>query len=182
MKNGKLNIQGNVLGNCWEKIYENILVSATTSITISGLDGNTDEEYKILVRPINGYNGNCGYYIRPNNDSGANYGYQNIYASNTSVGGGRAGGNTGFLINAADSLNRISLYNAILMAKSGYVRTLMLENVCSVNGTAILFNTFEGWSWNNTADNITSLVIIATQTDGLGIGSVIELWRKSKKV
>ena len=152
-----------------------------TSITISGLAGNTDEEYQLEARIVNGYNGGCNYKLRVNNDSGSNYGMQELYAYTTNKGAARSVLDY-WEFQVAAVLGDVGQSKVIIHAKSGYVRTSILEYVKSVVGTTITLIRLAGQSWNNTADEITSLVILADQTNGLGVGSQITLWRRSKKV
>jgi len=161
----------------WEKFYETTLTSATTSITISGLTGNTDIEYKLVARIINGYNGACGVYLRPNNDSGTNYGYQQLYGGDTTTGASRST-TTGLFLTQAVALNNIAQGELTLHTKSGYVRTAVNSLAKEISGTTVGVVVLWGQSWNNTADEITSLVILADQTDGLGVGTNITLYRK----
>jgi len=175
MKTGNLNVQGKVKGT-FQKIYKTTLTSAATSVTISGLDGNTDQLYRLIIRTVNGYNGAVNYLLRLNNDTGSNYGRQTINGSGSSVTAARlvySGALTGYI----ESLNSLSLVNTIIHAKSGYIRTILTELNTEISGTTIGYLYLIGLSWNNTADNITSLVIFADQTNGLGVGTVIELER-----
>jgi len=180
MRIGQKYITGTFAADQWVKIYENILSSAATSVTISSLDGDTDEEYRLIIRTVNGYNGAVNYLLRLNNDTGSNYGRQTINGSGSSVTAARlvySGALTGYI----ESLNSLSLVNTIIHAKSGYIRTILTELNTEISGTTIGYLYLIGLSWNNTADNITSLVIFADQTNGLGVGTSIELFKKKYK-
>ena len=181
MRAGKINTQGIISADTWERIYDNILTEAATSLTISGLAGDTDEEYQLQARIVNGYNGSSEYRLRPNNDTGTNYGYQYLIGSNTAATAAR-GTDTGIYIGGIDALGNLLQDEIKLQAKSGYIRTAIQENASPISGTTITNVKLLGWSWNNTADEITSLVIVSSQTNGLGIGTQITLWRRSKKV
>ena len=69
----------------------------------------------------------------------------------------------------------------LISAKSGYVRTAINEHTDSIVTTTVGRMYLRGQSWNNTADEITSLVVLANQANGLGVGTQITLWRKIKK-
>lgn len=156
---------------------------ATTSITISGLDGNTDVMYRLTARTINGYNGQSATHIRPNNDSAANYGYQQLYGTDATFGAGRSTNRTSILnLTYTDLLNDSSIGELYLYTKSGYVRPCINIFGWSILGTTVGGIELDGKVWNNTADNITSLVVFADQTNGLGIGTAIELWKPLAKV
>lgn len=174
------NLDGIINASIWQKVYDSgDLSSAQTSITISNLDGNTDEKYQLIIRFVNGYNGSTVYYWRPNNDSGANYGYQRFTGSNSTTSAFRNTSDVFGLANSS-SLNGVNLVNSIIYAKSGYIRTQIQQLTDDVSGTTITTENTLGYVWNNTSDNITSLVLTASQTSGIGVGSRIILLRKTK--
>jgi hypothetical protein len=178
------NLDGIINASIWQKVYDSgDLSSAQTSITISNLDGNTDEEYLLITRIINDYNGASYYYTRPNNDSGANYGYQMLYNSDaTTAAAARGTGANTWGLGSNLSLGSMFLNKRIMYAKSGYLRTTIQKYANSISGTTITHSVIQGQVWNDTSNNITSLVIYADQTNGLGIGSRIILLRKTKAV
>ena len=71
---------------------------------------------------------------------------------------------------------------ALIYAKSGYTRTVLHSSIYYASGTTVTGLEVRGSSWNNTADNITSIVIGASTTNGLGVGTSIELWKKVNKI
>jgi hypothetical protein len=156
--------------------------SGTTSLTISSLDGNTDEEYRLRVRYVNSaIAGVTTLGCFPNNDSGSNYGFQRLWGNNTDISAGRAVGHSlglGYL-GQADQ-NEVAMGELILYAKSGYVRTGIVNTQHQIATTTVTTIWLWGTVWNNTADNINSLVIRGTgsETNALGVGTVIELYKK----
>jgi hypothetical protein len=101
-----------------------------------------------------------------------------IQGSNTTVSAVRqTSTNIITLLGYSEALYRLSLGEMLIYAKSGYVRTILNSINCDVNGTTIGYLLQYGQSWNNTADNLTSLVILADQANGLGIGTEITLER-----
>jgi len=163
----------------WVVAYDSgELAEAATSVTISGLSGDTDEEYELITRVVNGYNGAIGIYIRPNNDTGANYGEQNLYASNTTITASRDA-SSAIWIGYPAALGNLSFTHTKIHAKSGYQRTTLTKKCTDVTGTTVGYVWTRGDTWTNTADEITSLVIFANQTNGLGIGSRIILLKKA---
>jgi hypothetical protein len=160
------------------KVYQNNFVQTTaTSITISGLNGDVDKEYKLEARIVNGYAGTSGVFIRPNNDTGTNYGYQILYNSDATTPAAGRLTDTGIQI-ASTAISTISNSETTIQAKSGYVRTAIVGFGWSISTTTVTGIRLGGWSWNNTADNITSLVVLASQVGGLGSGSYIALYAK----
>lgn len=165
--------------NTWAIVYDSgEISSAQTSITISGLNGNVDEEYVLISRIINGYSGICGVTLHPNNDTVTNYGWQYFAGINATASAARTTATGIFRVGYATVLNNISLSTITLRAKSGFVRTTINESIEDISGTTVTQVLSWGNSWNNTSDNITSLVILASQTNGLGIGSRIILLKK----
>lgn len=150
---------------------------ARTIYVASDLNGDVDEEYMLKARIVNGYAGNQNMYIRCNNDSGSNYGYQVLYGTDTTIGAERAI-ITGLPIMRNSATGCVQLTNMFIYAKSGYVRTAIIDEVRNIIGTTVSLLVSGGYSWNNTVDNITSLVIISDKTSGLGVGSHIELYRR----
>lgn len=178
MRIGQKYIKGNFLADQWVKIYENILSSAATSITISNLDGDSDEEYRLIIRVIGGTNA-ASTELRPNNDSGSNYGYQYLLGQDTAISAVR--GTLSYFFLSYTSPSELALIDIILHAKRDYVRTLLQTVPYTISGTTISNLMEIGQSWNNTSDNITSLVILASASNGLGIGTSIELYKKKYK-
>ena len=154
------------------------LTSASTSITISGLIGDTAEEYMLIYRFVNDYAGGAAIYgLRPNNDSGSSYGFQRLRGRDSTPEALRATP-TSFALTTGLAQNSLTMGEAYLYAKSGYVRTLTNFAVDDVVGTTIDKVASYGESWTNTADEITSLVIFADNTDGIGVGSRVILLKK----
>jgi len=180
MRIGQKYITGTFAADQWVKIYENILSSAATSVTISSLDGDTDEEYLLITRILN--TNSTTFLICPNNDtSSGNYGLQGIRGLNSSVYAVRNTTQTGITLNYGYGDVAIFQNKVVLYAKSGYIRTALSIQENAVIGTTVADIILLGESWNNTSSNITSLVINAVATNGLGIGTSIELWKKKYK-
>jgi len=170
-----MNIKG-LVKNAWQEVTRGTLTGAATSATISNLTGNTDVLYRLRTRTVNAYNGSSSILLRPNNDSTADiYGYQQLYGGNTTVGAAR-GTLTWIYAGYCTGLNAVSQADILLYVKSGYVRTGLVE-VSDQSGTTVSYVMMFGQSWNNTADEITSLVIVHPQTNGLGVGTFYVLER-----
>lgn len=182
MQSGIINNQGYLKGGLLQKIYETTLTSTASSLTISGLDGDTDILYELIIYIVNGQGtaGTCRYYLRMNGDTGSNMGTQSTYGYGASPGSAGYTGTYWYTTRTAATVGSVGLSRSLIYAKSGYVRTILTEGLLDVIGTGILMNILFTESWNNTADNITSMVITAELTNGLGIGSHIELWALRK--
>ncbi len=169
--------------NCFIKCYENTLSSAVSSVTISGLDGNTDEEYKLIIRAVGGAANYPDMNIRFNNDSGANYGHQRLRGSGTSVLASRLTGQTASDIFALGNSGERHQSKHHIYAKSGFVRTIISEVSMDIYGTTIENIMLVGQVWNNTSDNLTSINLVNTLDGGnaFGIGTYITLYKKIKR-
>jgi hypothetical protein len=179
---GKVYPQGAFTYDGWVKAYETTLGTAATSLTISGLTGDTAKEYKLETRIVNGYNGTANYSCRLNADGATNYGDQQFYNSDaTTVAAVRSTATSHILLGNNGALSSLNQSTTIIQAKSGYVRTAITEWTGGISNTTVTHTRMVGTSWNNTADEITSLVILADQTDGLGVGSYICLWKRVYK-
>jgi len=168
MKTGSLE---GFVDKTWQVVHDSgELAAAVTSYTISGLDGNTDVKYRLISRVVNGATAAYGIVVRPNNDTGSNYGLQLVRGQNATVEAGRST-STGMRICDCNTSGQLNMNDMVLNAKSGVVRTAISKMASNINGTTMNDIYLQGHSWNNTADNITSLVIGSAQASGIGIGS-----------
>lgn len=177
IKTGKVQVY-NLKADTFVRIYSTTLATATTSLTITGLDGNTDMEWLLKCKFINGYNGGSSYVMTLNGDSGTNYGKQFLYGNNTTVDAARTTTDGGVTIQTLSSLNEAGITEVTIYAKNGHARSILHSYMRGGSGTTPGIILLCGNSWNNTTDNITSLVITSDQTNGLGIGTTIELYAR----
>jgi len=152
--------------------------SAITSYTFSGLAGNTSLTYYFKLRIINGYNGSCNFYVYLNNDTAANYGYQTFKGATSTVTAASSTTAAGIPIGVTGigTLAHVSSSDVIIFAKSGVVRQAEQWVIGDFTGTTGVYAEHSCHSWSNTADEVTSIVVGASQTGGLGIGTSLELW------
>jgi hypothetical protein len=158
-------------------IYETDVTSATTSVNVTGLNGDVDNQYMILTEVIG--NATASLFIQPNNDStSTNYGHSSINTLNgASPNSGKVTSDTGLTVTFFDS-GRIGKSVLFLNAKSGKQRVAFSSIVGQVNGTDVYSTRIFGSTWNNTSSNITSLTFISSQANGIGAGSHIEVWAR----
>ncbi len=163
----------------WYQVYQTELVSAATTLTISSLLGDSDVEYKLICRFANDYAGACEYKMRLNNDGGANqYGQQILYAGDTTVSSSKAANLDAIALGYVSAQNHLCSHQSLIHAKSGEYRLLQGHNLRDGNANAIPSMMFRDCIWNDNSNEITSIVIYATETDGLGVGTTIELWAR----
>lgn len=174
-------LTGTIYGNEWQMIYDSDnLSSAATSLTISNLDGNTDKEYRLVSRLVSGA-ANTNFYVRPNNDAGTGtFGEQWINGSGSTLSAFRQTTGIGFYNHySSNPSGYLNFSDLNLYAKSGYIRSGITHYADGITGTTIGNAGTVAGCWNNTTDNITSIVIAADQTNGLGVGSRFILMRRS---
>ena len=154
----------------WAPVSSTTLAAAATSIDITGLDGDTDEIYKIDLFLVAGSTTLGTITGTINNDGGANYNYS--YVGGTS--GGQTTFATGWNLDSDLDGKKYGGNSLELRAKTeGYYR--LGTNRWWSGGATNLF----AFSWENTADNITSLKYTSTQADAFGIGTIIKVYKKA---
>ena len=153
---------------------------ATTLLSItSGLAGDTDIIYMIRVRGINALVTTAeSVILRFNNDSGANYGHQQLGAASSTVTGARSTGQTGiplcYLGAVAGQMGSAFVW---VHAKSGFIREVFIQTFGqTAPGTTVVEMITRAAVWNNTADQITRIDILADNANGCKIGSSAEVW------
>lgn len=163
----------------WLKIADIVVASATTSITISGLNGNSDQDYMYVYCLINAIAGSAtSFRIRPNNDSTGNYVYSEVYITNSTVYGASGATETGLALGLVDAGTSMFLQGTgFLHAPTGLYRGAIHDNVQYTNNTYLCRANIASY-WPNSADNITSLVFVASQANGINAGSTILLFKK----
>jgi len=154
--NGDTRITGSLYAGVWQKIHETDL-SSVSSYTVSGLNGNTDKIYQIIVKGEVG----GGHYnlVRPNNDSGSNYRNADHLAEigGSNIHGLENPGSSGLGIGRGPGSGRF-MSQSYLYAVTGQQRVL-IGTAGSDNGSIIQTHTFTS-VWTDTGSNISSLVFI----------------------
>ena len=175
MRRGRTYPQSTVGYNGFQKVYETTLGMAASSITISGLNGNTDVEYMMESRIIR--DGAGADVLRLNNDSTANiYGYQCLSAGSTTLYPSRTPDNC--LIGLSSELAATVAYAKVhIYAKSGFTRTATAIQVHRINGTTVTYTALWGLVYNQTSNNITSMTITAS-ANNMDVGTYLALYAK----
>ena len=160
------------------------LAAAATSVTISGLDGDVDEDYELICRLVGDAAAASPYLgITFNNDTGGNYGRQDVLGADATALAARGTTDTLFPLAAYYRTPEDQILFSVtkIKAKSGFVRTMINKFANQISGTTVTYAGLAGGSWNNTADNIASIEIKKADADGTGIkaGSRIILLKKS---
>ncbi len=172
-------------------IYSNSMTVAATSVTISGLDGDTDLTYRLRLKIVNDANiSGLGYTAQPNGDStGANYVGRNLTGYSAGAAMGLTTGTPGFYIGYSSHSGTAAggcgvgcggaMINSetIIHAKSGTVRSSTSTHIDFNQVDSMNYIEMNGSMWINKVTNITSLVLTCGGTvDCFGVGSRIELY------
>ena len=147
-------------------------------VTTALINGDTDEEYKLNCVFVNGIATNSSVSLRNNNDSGSNYGQQEILGQSTTLAAGRSVTSGISLTEGMNGLATQAMCDLIQYAKSGYIRTAVVTHGYTVSGTTVTGLVMAGWSWNNSTAPIAAQSLIASQTGALGLGTKVLLYRK----
>ncbi|WP_298438098.1 phage tail protein [Geobacter sp.] len=132
-------------------IAEYTFPGGISSVTISGLDGNTHEMYELIIFGQRASAGFSPLLVRFNGDAGANYAYNTTIAN--------LGGQTSLHIGYAASYN--FHYHCRIQARAiGGART-MAHYGCDHDGSNHAWQHGIG-SWLNGVDNLTNLTVFLT--------------------
>ena len=163
--------------------FDELYAQPQTSVTISGLNGDVDEEYELRCRFVCGANSDY-FGATFNNDGASNhYGFQRLMGSSSSA-SAAGSANSYIALDHIDtvSIGQLSMVDMKIYAKSGFQRTMMNTDSFVIAGTSITDIIQVGQTWINTTDNITSMQVYAGQTNGLGVGTSIQLYARKSKI
>ena len=148
---------------------EEVTGSATTTITITGLDLDSSKMF-ILCFSFKGANSATTGYVYYNNDTtNANYDQQSLQVNGTTVSGARF---TGPGLPATAANGRCYAIAFIMRDPDGYVRLNALT--IREEGTSVkLVNKVFVWA---TTNNVTRIDLTANQTNGLAVGTKVLLF------
>lgn len=181
---GNLNVSGNY-NKLWEKL-DSIIVSGSpvSTINFTSLLGDTDLVYKINANVIPTSSATGDILIRFNNDTGNNYG-DNVLQNS------RVGGVIGATNSAQSGMGKAAsvhlqgayntMYNIIIFAESGAVRTAMIEILMRAGeavSTVPEVNAQVHSMWTNTSSEITSIQMTSTSGTYIDVGSKFDIWAR----
>jgi len=150
------------------------LVGAQTSISITGLDGNSDQMYQIEASTVNAGSQDT-HWMRFNNISTGVYDFRYSYAGSTSTTTANAGQ---IFISPNQGNNSISLFTMVIDAKTGKNRSLQgqFTPVGGNQQTIASLSLFSG-VWRDSSTNLTSIQFgYASITGGYGVGTRIRIF------
>ena len=161
-------------------IYEYDVPSATTSVNIAGLNGDTDMNYIVTTRIVNG-NPNMDYFLQFNADTNtSNYGKRTmVHTDGISYNNNFSNSEMGIFTGGHGSAgsNGISFSKLEIYAKSGTMRFSIYRSGHFTSTTSWSNHAGYAW-WTNTASNITSMTLTTNVANAIGAGSHIEVWAR----
>lgn len=163
-------------GPGWTLVEKKLITTASQDETFSGLDGNTDQVYKLIARVKNTAGADCTFTLRPNNAttnlySAEFFAYSSTTVSQTSTDLRIWALNNNVWAQAEILLHASAAPNGVAAQRLYQARTAWLTPTpVGVIGEV-------GGGWNETSANITSLVIHASVASGIGAGSELCLYK-----
>lgn len=174
---GKLvapSFEGTHLGTM-QRIYSNTLSSPTTSITITGLNGNVDYEYRLAVHNDDFTSGaGHNFYLQFNGDTDNNYSFYSL--------GDTLNSSQNKILVSNGNGNSVSAFEIIIYAKTTYEfqgnRLINSRSGFASNTDTLLPPDIIQGMWLNKTSNITSITLFSNATNAFGVGSTIELYAR----
>lgn len=158
----------------WELVERKTLTSAATSVTFSGLNGNTDVEYKLRGYVVDDSGSNANMALYPNGAT-TNADGQRLTGTGAAAGGSVA---TEMLVGLFRPDAEVSYFEGTLWAKAGSVRTYRgTAGNYDVGAPKLYAETIAG-CWSDTSTNITSLEL-SGPSSAFGAGTQISLYRRA---
>jgi len=157
----------------WMKIADIEITTPVTAVSITGLTGETDVLYKLLLRSVNDHTTETQQaHMRINADTAANYDYQYLTASLGTVASSRALSVTyfGYITHGVATYEDVGTTVAYIYAKSGEYRS------CVYLSGAHGRTTFVEGRWKNKVSEITSLDFF-TEFGNFGVGTRFILFK-----
>ena len=174
------------VGTGWVLVEEKNITSATTSVTFSNLNGDSDVEYEISGMLVGGSATIAHLMLRPNGDATAtNFKAEYLQGNSASVTSAALTNWAGCWLTGASNAQYGS-FKTRFMAKSGSVRTYQGETMYQAATSSVTLAAMVNGLWANTTSNITSLTLASdnstgtTVTNGIGVGSRIALYARRK--
>jgi hypothetical protein len=158
----------------WELVESQTVTSGALSVTVSGIDGDIDDEWKIILKNTSLPAGPEEVRLRYNNDSGTNYYLAYMYPDDTVFVAGYSTRDNMFLLSgnrsAALSISELNLKN------TGNRRVAM-TNTAHHHGANFDYMGLIHYShWGNTSDKITQFEVYSS---GSAFTGTVEIYKKA---
>ena len=141
----------------WELIQEGSISqdTFTTPYDITGLDGNADKVYRLVVSNVY-VSTTPNQLLQLNGDSGSNYIEQELYNTSGSIAANNAT-QTGVDLMDSEGSTRKATQEIIINAESGVKRLIQFSGAQIDSSSGYLVQVERACWWSNTVDNLTSL-------------------------
>ena len=151
----------------WRIIYSTVTASGTASLTMSGLNGNVDKDYRLSI--IGTSTGNDKMTLSFNSDTtSGNYTTQRMYGVGAVDGADVDNTPSGILLNSANTLTFLNTVE--ISAATGFYRQLFSRSAITASDyIALILGT-----WDDNSTNITQIVL----TGGVDAGMRVVLWAR----
>lgn len=157
----------------WRRVGTSVLGSSASSVTFTSLTGNTAVLY-YWSSQSKGTAGDDTVRVRLNGDTGTNFGYQVANATGSS-GSGIQGAYAKMVTVYGRSAYGI-FQEGLLFAQAGFTRLCVSNAADGINGTTVAALNVGATSWNNTADEITSISFMNDGAGAIDTGSQFDLY------
>jgi len=161
----------------WIWVSTTTLAAPAQNITISGLTGDTDGFYRIMIDAVAGTTTASSVTATINNDGGANYTYQ-YFIGGAAASAARAAAqtsiNTAILqLDSDNNANNNGSLEFILRCPTGVKRRY------EITGQSGFYINFLAGAYLETATNITRVDLLGSAADCFGIGTKIRLYKRA---
>jgi len=157
----------------FEKIVEVDVITNSTNVDLSGLDGDFDKIYLLVILIKDGSGYAQVLFLYPNALT-ANLSCQMLRADGSTISASRD--TIHLRLGDIDVGYKQGFFSSIIYAARGVQRRTFTPNSYR-GGTATNWLAYAGL-WNDTTTKITSLRLESSQTNGIGAGSKIIVYRK----
>jgi hypothetical protein len=161
----------------WIYVSSTTLAAPAQNISVASLNGDVDENYRIVISAIAGTITASNVTATINNDGGANYTYQYL-AATAAAAGARGAGQTSInttilMLDSDNNANNNGVLEFILKAKTGTKRNYDIYGASGYNITLI------NGAYLETAANITRVDFIGSAADCFGTGTIIKVYKRA---
>ena len=155
----------------WRKLSETAVLTTTSRIEFSGLSGDDDIQYKILLYAIGNTTTTINLYIDGDSTS-ANYRRNEIAAEGATATAAESSAEARVL--TVNSTNPVGFAKIIVEGVSGTLKTHMIHSISEATGTTVTkININKGFYFTTSA--LSSIQLTGT----LGAGSQVELYGRN---
>lgn len=161
------------------QVYGTTIATAATTLTITGLAGDTALWYHMRFRFVAGSATLLDYSLQFNGDAGSNYYFQTLRGAVTATSAGTGGYDQIYLNPALTGTDKRAYIIGDLYAKSGTLRTFQFKVADNLTAATATREELDGWVWNNTTSELTTITILSSTANSIGSGTVIAIYAQT---